>query len=72
MKIAFFMLASYIKRLFPDVKLGFIVGKTKQMSDGKEVNIVNWKPLKTMSTKGTEIYMIILELLIQYVYLLTI
>ena len=38
-----FMFVSYIKRcLFADVKLGLVVGMTKQMSDGKKVDIVNY------------------------------
>ena len=41
-KRCFFMFASYIKRcLFADVKLGLLVGMTKQIMDGKEVDILD-------------------------------
>ena len=40
--LCLFMVVSYFKRcLFADVKLGLVVSMEKQMSDGKEVDIVN-------------------------------
>ena len=37
-----FIIVSFIKRcIFADVKLWLFVGMTKQMSDGKEADIVN-------------------------------
>ena len=37
-----FIFVSYIKRcLFANVKLGLVVSMTKQMSNGREVEIVN-------------------------------
>ena len=54
------------------VKVGLVVGMTKQMSDGKEADIVNCYPSKIMSTQRSEFDMIFLGLTIHYVYLLTI
>ena len=41
MEMAFAYVYLVFKRLFPDVKLGLVVDKTKRMPGGKVVDIVN-------------------------------
>ena len=53
-------------------KLWLVVGMTKQISDGKEADIMNCLPSKIMSTERSEVDMNFLGLTIHYIYLLTI
>ena len=57
-------LALYVVYLLIYAKLGLVIDMTKQISDGKEADMVNWQSSKIMSTERSEVDMTFLVLTI--------